>query len=222
MNRFALLGFLLAGAALGQNYDAGDTVLLIERDIHIPAHPAPLDNAVPFRFVSGSVATVLQVDSDSGWLELRGDRLEAGEDTGWIIERYILGLADDDTGAGQPLDIDWCPPKGSQAPRAGRLRLATWNLGNLHAEDGQSTYIGSDPSVKRFATDYQRILCYVRLFDPDILAVQEVDGEEALMRVVDTDIYDIPINERPFEEWLLPELKHELGLQQALRSGAYS
>jgi endonuclease/exonuclease/phosphatase family metal-dependent hydrolase len=39
--------------------------------------------------------------------------------------------------------------------------------------------------------------CYVRLFDPDILAVQEVDGEAALSRVVDTDVYDVHVDDRP-------------------------
>jgi endonuclease/exonuclease/phosphatase family metal-dependent hydrolase len=51
--------------------------------------------------------------------------------------------------------------------------------------------------VTRAATDYDRIRCYVRLFDPDILAVQEVDGEEALSRVVDTEVYDVHVDDRP-------------------------
>jgi endonuclease/exonuclease/phosphatase family metal-dependent hydrolase len=55
----------------------------------------------------------------------------------------------------------------------------------------------SDPSVKRTATDYDRIRCNVRLFDPDILAVQEVDGEAALRRVVDTEVYDVYVDDRP-------------------------
>src|SRR2546428_7637833 len=38
---------------------------------------------------------------------------------------------------------------------------------------------------------------YVRLFDPDILAVQEVDGEAALSRVVNTDVYDVHVDDRP-------------------------
>jgi endonuclease/exonuclease/phosphatase family metal-dependent hydrolase len=94
--------------------------------------------------------------------------------------------------------LDWYPPKGSPAPHpSGRLRLATWNVENLHAQDGQSTSLEPDPSVKRTATDGDRIRCYVRLFDPDILAVQEVDGEEALSRVVDTDVYDVHVDDRP-------------------------
>jgi endonuclease/exonuclease/phosphatase family metal-dependent hydrolase len=51
--------------------------------------------------------------------------------------------------------------------------------------------------VQRTTTDYDRIRCYVRLFDPDILAVQEVDGEAALSRVVDTDVYDVHVDDRP-------------------------
>jgi endonuclease/exonuclease/phosphatase family metal-dependent hydrolase len=69
---------------------------------------------------------------------------------------------------------------------------------NLHAANGQSTFAtGSNPSVKREAEDYDRMKCYVRLFDPDILAVQEVDGEAALRRVVDTDVYNVVVDQRP-------------------------
>jgi len=94
--------------------------------------------------------------------------------------------------------VDWCPEKGSPEPRSSdRLRIASWNLANLHAVDGGSTYADPSPSVKRFPVDYERIRCYVRLFDPDILAVQEVDGEEALRRVVDTDVYEVHVSARP-------------------------
>jgi hypothetical protein len=51
--------------------------------------------------------------------------------------------------------------------------------------------------VKRVATDYDRIRCYVRLFDPNIVAVQEVDGQEALSWVVDTEVYDVHVDDRP-------------------------
>jgi hypothetical protein len=42
--------------------------------------------------------------------------------------------------------------------------------------------------VKRTTVDDDRMRCDVRLFDPDSLAVQEVDGEAALSRVVETDV----------------------------------
>jgi endonuclease/exonuclease/phosphatase family metal-dependent hydrolase len=100
------------------------------------------------------------------------------------------------SGGDSPADeLAWCPAKGSPDPHpSGRLRIATWNLGNLHARSGRSVY---DDSVKRQDVDYDRIRCYVRLFDPDILAVQEVDGEAALRRVVDSDVYDVHVSARP-------------------------
>ena len=70
----------------------------------------------------------------------------------------------------------------------------------LHAADGQSVFTGSDPSVKRFSVDYERIRCYVRLMDPDILAVQEVDGEAALQRVIEIDVYEIHVSARPKQQ----------------------
>jgi endonuclease/exonuclease/phosphatase family metal-dependent hydrolase len=169
---------------------------LIERDQHIPAHPAPADTRVHLHFVNGSAATVLGVNATAGWIEVQGEPLQGTESTGWITPRYLASRP----GTGEPGSdtLVWCPPKGSPTPHpSGRLRLATWNLENLHAQDGQSTYTGADPSVTRTATDYDRIRCYVRLFDPDILAVQEVDGEAALSRVVDTEVYDVHVDDRP-------------------------
>jgi endonuclease/exonuclease/phosphatase family metal-dependent hydrolase len=96
-----------------------------------------------------------------------------------------------------PPELAWCPAKGSQTPKPGRFRLATWNMANLHAVDGQSIFGGTDPSERRFAIDYQRIRCYIRLLDPDILAVQEVDGAAALHRVLDLDVYDVHVESRP-------------------------
>ena len=174
----------------------GDQVRFIERDQQIPAPPAPGDSPVHLRFVSGSQATVLHVDAATGWIEVQGEPLQGSEHTGWITSRYLARTPSTEDPASDTLA--WCPTKGSLASHpSGRLRLATWNLENLHAPDSQSTYTESDPSVKRTATDYERIRCYVRLFDPDILAVQEVDGEAALSRVVDTDVYDVHVDDRP-------------------------
>jgi hypothetical protein len=193
---FILLLLATATCAYAAEVRPGDQVRLIERDQHIPAHPAPGESRVHLRFVSGSQAKVLQVNAATGWIEVRGEPLQGTQNTGWITPRYLAGQPDG--GEPTPDPLAWCPPKGSPDPHpSGRLRLATWNLENLHAQDGQSTYTGSDPSVKRTATDYDRIRCYVRLFDPDILAVQEVDGEEALSRVVDTGVYDVHVDDRP-------------------------
>jgi hypothetical protein len=191
-----LLLFAAAALAYAQDVRPGDQVRFIERDRHIPAHPAPGDTRVSLRFVSGSQATVLAVSAATGWLEVQGEPLEGTANTGWITPSYLASVP----GTGEPTTdlLAWCPPKGSSAPHpSGRLRLATWNLENLHAQDGQSTYLSPDPSVKRTAVDYDRMRCYVRLFDPDILAVQEVDGEEALSRVVDTEVYDVYVDDCP-------------------------
>jgi endonuclease/exonuclease/phosphatase family metal-dependent hydrolase len=193
-----LMVLLFAGAALAAAAEVqpGDQAHFITREPHIPAHPAPGDTRVHLRFVSGSEATVLRVHGATGWIEVRGEPVQGPETTGWVTPSY---LAQQPEGGGPTVDtLAWCPAKGSPTPHpSGRLRVATWNLENLHAQDGQSTYTGNDPSVTRTAVDYDRIRCYVRLFDPDILAVQEVDGEAALSRVVDTDVYDVHVDDRP-------------------------
>ena len=84
---------------------------MIERDQHIPAHPAPGDPRVHLRFVSGSQATVLQVHSPTGWIEVRGKPLQGTQNTGWITRRYLAGRPDGEDPVSIPLD--WCPAKGS-------------------------------------------------------------------------------------------------------------
>ena len=189
---------LLLTLALGSESAAlapGDTIRLQQRNNHIPAHPAPGDHQVHLRFLSDSVATVLNLDALTGWVEIRGMRTQGGPGTGWITPRYIVTtLPDDDGDHGTDGHINWCPAKGAVQPHAsGRLRLATWNLANLHSQNGQSIFSDSE---KRHDIDYERIRCYVRLMDPDILAVQEVDGAAALQRVVDTDVYDVHVSSR--------------------------
>ncbi len=173
----------------------GDVVTLRERHNNIPAHPAPGDNHVPFRFESGSQATILDIDNATTWVRVQGvDTNQTAGVTGWITQGYIDSVV---SGGGSDIVTDslsWCPEKGSPNPHpSGRLRLATWNLGNLHAENGQSIF---PDSVRRDDDDYLRLRCYIRLFDPDILAVQEVDRDDALQRVVDTDVYEIHVSSR--------------------------
>ena len=206
MRALVLIIILMVLTPLGsraEDYSVGDLVSLIERDIHIPVHPSPGDGAVTFRFSGGSIGEILSIDAASGWLELLGEEIGGGPRTGWIAKRYIEGKLDIDgdpegSSAGRLPQIPWCPQIGAAKPHPdGRLRIATWNLNNLHSLDGGSTYLGRDPSVKRFGLDYERIKCYVRLFDPDILAVQEVDGAAALKRVVDDNVYEVWVSQRP-------------------------
>ncbi|HEX9869319.1 MAG TPA: hypothetical protein VGC99_12135 [Candidatus Tectomicrobia bacterium] len=141
---FILLLWAAATLAHAEDVRPGDQVRFVERDQHIPAHPAPGDSRVHLRFVSGSAATVLHVHAATGWIEVRGEPSQGSEHTGWITPRYLAGRSD---GEEPPLSsLAWCPPKGSSAPHpSGRLRLATWNLENLHAQDGQSPIRGRIP-----------------------------------------------------------------------------
>lgn len=193
-----VLGLCVASAATAQ-VSVGDTITLRERDLDIPAHPAPGESEVPFRFEGGTEARVVEFDPVTTWIEIEGTDTDGAPRTGWITRSYIasVGAGSGSGGGGGMVVSDalaWCPTKGSPDPHpSGRLRLATWNLGNLHREDGGTVFGPPRPSVARETIDYHRIRCYVRLFDPDILAVQEVDGEAALSRVVDTDVYDLHV-----------------------------
>jgi hypothetical protein len=70
MGHMGCLFMLLLLAAVPLAYAAevrpGDQVRLVERDQHIPAHPAPGDTRVSLRLVSGSQATVLAINAATG------------------------------------------------------------------------------------------------------------------------------------------------------------
>ena len=178
----------------------GQRITLIERDAHIPAHPAPRDSSVPFRFAGGSSGLILAIDNASGWIQIRSERTDGQDGVGWIIRRYIQSAPGDDVPRrpdNTRSELGWCPDVGSPDPYAdGTLRLATWNIANLHARNDESIFGPPRPSVARETSDYQRIRCYIRLIDADVLALQEIDGEEALRRVVDTDIYELHVSGR--------------------------
>jgi hypothetical protein len=63
---FMCLLLATATLAYAQDVRPGDQVRFIARDQHIPAHPATGDSRVHLRFVSGSEASVLQVNSATG------------------------------------------------------------------------------------------------------------------------------------------------------------
>jgi hypothetical protein len=98
--RRLLMLVLLAAAtcAVAADVRPGDQVRLVERDQHIPAHPAPGESRVHRRFVSGSQVTVLQVNPATGWIEVRGEPLQGPENTGWITPRYLASQS----GGGDP------------------------------------------------------------------------------------------------------------------------
>jgi endonuclease/exonuclease/phosphatase family metal-dependent hydrolase len=74
------------------------------------------------------------------------------------------------------------------SPTAKPLRLATWNLQWLSAETGTGV-------ARRGNRDYARLSTYAERLDADIVAVQEVDGEEALARVFSPEVYSLHVTD---------------------------
>ena len=66
-----LMALLFASVTLAQ-VSVGDVVNLKERHLDIPAHPAPGDSHVHFRFASESQAIVLDIDSATTWVRIQG------------------------------------------------------------------------------------------------------------------------------------------------------
>lgn len=169
---------------------AGDTVTLVHRAQHIPGHPGDGMSPVSVRFRSGSTAVVSEIGN---WVKITGESVTGESGTAWIVRKYISSKGTTVKRL-PPTTLDWCPDKGSPAPHpSGRLRIATWNIATLHSQIGESVFPNS---VARQSIDYERIRCYSRMLDADIVAVQEVDGREALARVFDTDVYNLHVSSR--------------------------
>lgn len=89
-----VLGALaVARPAAAQDPQVGDTIVLVERDIHIPAHPATGDTDVPFRFTSGSSALILAIDPATAWFQIRGEQVGGGQAVGWITTSFITSAS---------------------------------------------------------------------------------------------------------------------------------
>lgn len=74
---------------------------------------------------------------------------------------------------------------GGEARRpANTLKIASWNLEWLNRKNNTGP-------VRRRDGDYERLQRYARRLDADVVALQEVDGPEAVARVFDPEIYEI-------------------------------
>ena len=73
---------------------------------------------------------------------------------------------------------------------AGSIRIATWNIENLWASDGQGRNA-------RVPADYERLANYARLLDADVIAFQEIENEQALARILDPAHYRFLVSSRP-------------------------
>ena len=173
---FVALCVTLSTAEARADLSVGNSVTLVVRDYHIPGHPSDNDRHVSIRFKSGSTASVEEIGN---WVKVSGQTATGDTGSGWIVRKYIVSESDGMPEITFP-ELAWCPAKGSPNPHpSGRIRIATWNIATLHAEDGKRIFPNSPA---RQPVDYERIRCYMRLLDADIIAVQEIDGEEALRR----------------------------------------
>lgn len=77
-------------------------------------------------------------------------------------------------------------PAPAAAPALETIKVATWNLEWLNRANDTG-------NVKRSDADYGRLRKYAQRLGADIVAVQEVDGEEALLRVFDDATYDFHV-----------------------------
>ncbi len=69
------------------------------------------------------------------------------------------------------------------------LKIATWNLEWLNRDNGAGL-------VPRSNADYHKLAEYADLLDADIIAVQEVDGAAAALRVFDSSVYNVHMSSR--------------------------
>jgi len=73
------------------------------------------------------------------------------------------------------------------------LRIATWNLNNLHSETGEPLRPGA-PSRSR--ADYALLAEYAQRLDADVVGLQEVSGPEAIHRVFPRTRYEAYLSGR--------------------------
>jgi endonuclease/exonuclease/phosphatase family metal-dependent hydrolase len=73
------------------------------------------------------------------------------------------------------------------------LKIATWNLEWLNADVGTG-------NVKRTVEDYARLRKYADRLDADVVAFQEVDGEDAAKRVFSPERHAFHIASQPIEQ----------------------
>ena len=75
----------------------------------------------------------------------------------------------------------------------GRLRLATWNIGNLYHRDGIALRPGAQA---REAADFAALRAYAKALDADVIALQEINSPEAANRIFPRAVYDVVVDGR--------------------------
>ncbi|KZK95020.1 MULTISPECIES: endonuclease/exonuclease/phosphatase family protein [unclassified Pseudovibrio] len=76
---------------------------------------------------------------------------------------------------------------------ADTLRIGTWNIANLHHEEGVPL---RDRAFARDAEDYARLAMVAKELDLDIAALQEIGSPAALLKVFPSDQYHLVVSDR--------------------------
>lgn len=97
-----------------------------------------------------------------------------------VIALAVLGLLGCDPGR---------PELDDRAAPVDSIEIATWNLAWLHGRDGKG-------AIARREADYARLRGYAARLDADVIALQEVSGEDAARRVLDPDVYAFALSSR--------------------------
>jgi endonuclease/exonuclease/phosphatase family metal-dependent hydrolase len=83
-------------------------------------------------------------------------------------------------------------------PEGVRVRIATWNIANLHFTTGEHLP-GRPTAARRSDADFARLAAYVARLEADIVAFQEVNGPAAARRVFPDADWEIVVSNR-FDE----------------------
>lgn len=139
----------------------GDRVLLVDRAIGIPGHPAPGNRGVSHRFPGGTSVAVTDIHRATGWFEVED---ESGN-SAWITRDYIAQIV-----VGRPAPSGLC------------YRVGTWNLEHFR----QGTTRGFPENTRggptypaRTPNDIVAIAAAIRdALGARILILNEINGAE--------------------------------------------
>jgi hypothetical protein len=85
----------------------------------------------------------------------------------------------------------------SASAHAATIKLATWNMNNLHHVLGEPLRSGAPA---RSEEDYELLRKYRDRLDADVIALQEVNGPKAAGLVLPPDQYDLYFSSRYIED----------------------
>ncbi len=114
----------------------------------------------------------------------------------WLSSLFLIAIGCTNTPAASPFPST-SPSATEPLPTATnitansetQLKIATWNIEHLRANDNEG-------DVRRTEEDYGRLAKYAQQLDADIIALQEVDGTAAAARVFSPDEYDFYFSSR--------------------------